>query len=124
MEFHLKECRGGIEVTLSAMLYGRDGVFWLHGGEAPHIGAVSVGTGDGPNQLITFPGHREDVIVAELARQLKGCGLLNHTVICGGIHYDQLPKAWIPDIMAACRTLGERLLAELSAMVSAQQEGG
>jgi len=123
MEVQLKERRGEIEVTLSAMLHGRDGVFWLHGGEVPHIGAISIGTADGSNQLITFPGHREDVIVAELARQLKECRLLDHTVICGGIHYDRIPKAWLPEITAACRTLGERLLAELPAAVSTQQGG-
>lgn len=42
MEFTLNAESGQIQVTLFASIQGRDGVFWLYGGEKRHIGAVAL----------------------------------------------------------------------------------
>lgn len=115
MRFDVTEHRGKIAITLSVMTCGSDGIFWLHGGDLPHIGAVAVNAGDGKRQLTLFPGHREDGIVEILSKQLEESGHIQHAVVCGGIHYNDIPKEWIPTIEEMCRTLGERALAELGA---------
>lgn len=116
MRIELSEKRGNIAVRLSAIVQGRDGIFWLYGGEKPHIGAVSVGFGTEKDKVIVFPGHREDIIVRELAEKLTKCKWMDHAVICGGIHYDDIPKEWIQDIILICRELGDQLLEKLNSV--------
>ena len=113
MEFHLKKRQGPVEVSLSAMLRGRDGIFWLHGGDTPHIGALAIYRQGQPPQTICFEGHREDGIVDTLAGQLREYGQFENIIVCGGIHYNNIPKEWIPEIIVLCRQLGRELLKEL-----------
>lgn len=123
MEFTLNAASGQIRVTLSASVQGRDGVFWLHGGEKRHIGAVALRESGGAGLLYSFPGHREAGIVGELARRLERDSWLEHIVVCGGIHYDNINPEWIPEIVALCGQLGERLVCELNQRLKAQEGG-
>ena len=121
MEFTLNAVSGQIQVALSASVQGRDGVFWLYGGEKRHIGAVALRECGGAGLLYSFPGHREDGIVGELARRLERDGRLEHIVVCGGIHYDNINPEWIPKIVALCSQLGERLVRELKQRLEVQE---
>lgn len=123
MEFTLHEVSGPIRVTLSVSLQGRDGIFWLYGGDRSHIGAVALREREGAAALFAFPGHREDGIVSDLAGALGRDGRLEHMVVCGGIHYDQIDPAWIPEIVALCGRLGERCLRELDRRIETGREG-
>lgn len=113
MELTLHRTRGEVTVTLSALLQGKDGVFWLYGGDAPHIGAFcshSAGTG---TQTTLFPGHREEEVVRTFAGRLASAGCLDHILVCAGIHYDKIPKEWIAIVLDLCRELGEEMAARL-----------
>ena len=118
MELTLHREQGEISVTLSASVQGNDGMFWLYGGTHPHIGAVCICSRGCDEQVTIFPGHREDEIVRTLAHQLENIEILTHWVVCAGIHYEQIPKDWIPLIVSLCQDLGEeaanRLRAELA----------
>lgn len=114
MELTLHRTRGEVAVTLSALLQGKDGVFWLYGGDAPHIGAFcchSAGTG---TQTTLFPGHREEEVVRAFAGRLAAAGCLDHILVCAGIHYDQISGGRIAAVLDLCRELGEEMAARLS----------
>lgn len=98
---------GRLNVTLSAQVLGRDAVLWLYGGNCPHVGAVAVGGTGEPIRLETFPGHREDVVARALSRRLAEWGRLEHTVVCCGIHVDQITPGEIQTVLALCYNLGE-----------------
>ena len=55
MEFTLNAVSGQIQVALSASVQGRDGVFWLYGGEKRHIGAVALRECGGAGLLYSSP---------------------------------------------------------------------
>ena len=86
---------------------GNDLLVIITGGDAPHVGSVSVCQMHS-NKLrllkIVLPMHRDDVISDKLARILAE--RLNTTVcvVCG-IHYNQLKKQEITEIVKACDEL-------------------
>lgn len=115
MEWTMHRTQGEISLTLTAHIQGDDGVFWLYGGTHPHIGALCVYSPAGGVHLTAFPGHREEEIVRTMVQQLAEAGALEHIVACAGIHYDQIPKEWLPVIVALCRELGDAAAARLRA---------
>ena len=112
VDFVFTQTQGPVSVTLAGSVRGGDGVFWMYGGDRPHIGAVRVSGEDGGLAMI-YPGHREDALTDTLAGQLEQSGLLGHFVVCAGVHYDDIPKEWIPEILSAGRTLGQRAVSYL-----------
>ena len=57
----------------------------------------------------------------EAAGRLERDGRLEHIVVCGGIHYDNINPEWIPKIVALCSQLGERLVRELNQRLEVQE---
>ena len=45
---------------------------------------------------------------------------MGHFVICAGVHYDDIPKEWIPEILSAGRTLGQRAVSYLRERLAEQ----
>ena len=68
------------------------------GGDRSHIGSVAACSPDTDVQLITFPGHREDVICRKWAETLSD-GLNESVVVLAGIHYDSINKEEIQVIL-------------------------
>lgn len=123
MEWKLTERQGEICISLAAMVQGRDGVFWIYGGTRPHIGAVAVELGGKTEQLTVFPGHREELVVRALEERLARCEWLEHVIVCAGIHYDDIRREWIPQILALCERLADRMVDCLNVM-KPEERGG
>lgn len=95
---------------------GTDYNVLISGGDAPHVGSVSVARPGADGQVllekIVLPTHRDDSVgdlyAAELAR------LTGHTVLVScGIHYDGLSKAGIAQVLAAMRQLLQEISGRL-----------
>lgn len=70
----------------------------IEGGDKSHIGAVAVAAPDFSLQVITFPGHREDVVcrrwAEEIVKKYNG-----PVVVEAGIHYNQIKKSEIQELL-------------------------
>lgn len=80
----------------------------IEGGDRSHIGAVAVAGPDTKVQVVTFPGHREDVICKRWAEVLADA-FCCPAVVSAGIHYDGIGRLEIQEIVDAM----ERKLQEI-----------
>lgn len=111
---------GRLALTLRVLRLGRDLQVICTGGQA-HIGAVAVAspmpaqaqTAEKHAQnLISLPGHREDMLAARMARQLADA--LECTVcVSAGIHFDCITKEEIERVLNLAATLTTRCVARL-----------
>ncbi|MEC0091156.1 prenylated flavin chaperone LpdD [Paenibacillus macquariensis] len=90
------------DIVVTEVPIGRDMMLIVTGGTA-HIGAVSTAyvgpSGEIEVQTSEVPGHKEHTISEDLA--LKAARVLNRTVtVAMGIHYDNISKEEIMDIIA------------------------
>lgn len=86
-------------VNCAAVKMGNDWNISIYGGDTPHIGAVALGI---PREslmdknkisssvsILTITGHKEDVIVQNVAKKISST--LNSTVVVScGIHIDNI----------------------------------
>lgn len=104
--------RGGL--TVKAEFVGNDLWVLVSGGEAPHIGAISVGiprkslTGDGSDSatVSTFnvTGHKDDAVGDMFAARLSAA-FYCRTSVTAGIHFDQVDSIKLAEVMADAKTL-------------------
>jgi len=111
----------GFPLRLRRLHMGEDICLALSGGEQEHMGAIAVAQPrpsradpartSATASVITLPGHKEDVLVRELA--LKVAGTLNVTacVICG-IHVRHPTPLMLEEMVAAAHGLVNAFLQE------------
>ncbi len=105
-------------VEAEAVMIGRDVLVYVFGGEKPHIGAVAAAQPrpslSDPHKLsatasvLTFPAHKEDVVVKFVAEALAA-RLATNVVVTAGIHWDDMRPEDIDDVVAGCRGLVDQL---------------
>ncbi|MDK2833826.1 MAG: hypothetical protein PWR29_305 [Methanolobus sp.] len=86
-------------------------------GGASHVGAVAVGifdsaSGRASSSVITVPGHREDELALQGARQFSEA-IRSVTVFTVGIHVDDITKREIEEIVS----VSEGMIEELSGIL-------
>ena len=109
------------QLRLEAQLLGTDLCVVLSGGDAPHIGAVTLSI---PRQsthsartvantsVLSISGHMDDVLFRELGACLAE--RLNRTVvITGGIHVDDASPALVEAIVDAAREMTRDLASRV-----------
>ena len=99
-----------IELILEAKKVGNDYLLTLTGGRE-HIGAVAIGIFDEKSQrasssVVTMPGHREEQLALEGARQVSRA-TKKATVFIAGIHQDSINPEEIKNIVSASRSMVE-----------------
>jgi len=99
---------GRIEITLEAKRIGDDYLLTLTGG-SEHVGAVSIGHFDeksrrASSSVITMPGHREEQLALQGARQVSGA-TKKTTVFIAGIHQDNISPEEIKEIVSAAEEM-------------------
>lgn len=83
------------------------------GGCRTHVGAVSYAFPNEKVQTVQFPTHRDGVVSEQWATAL--CEALHCPVVVNcGIHYDNVSKAEICEIVSAAGELLERAICALS----------
>ncbi len=112
--FQIKRKVGRTEVILEAKKIGEDYLLTLTGGRE-HVGAVAIGLFDEKSQrtsssVITMPGHREEQLALNGARQVsRATG--KTSVFVAGIHQDNISPEEIRDIVSAAGEMVESFIA-------------
>lgn len=118
-----KTAEESYRVEAEAIFLGEDLLVAIWGGEKPHIGAVgaaqprpSLADGDkvsATSSVLTYPGHKEDVVVKHAAEAISAA-LDTNVVVTAGIHWDNLGPDEIKTVLARCREIVDLVLAELA----------
>ena len=109
-------------VFADAVKIGNDYLVYLWGGEAPHIGAVAAAQPrpslvdpaqtSASSSVLTYVGHKEDVVVKQVAEELSSA-LNENIVVTAGIHWDNIEKSGIDKVVTGCREVTEALIEVL-----------
>jgi gallate decarboxylase subunit D len=109
-------------VEAEAVQIGCDILVYVWGGERPHIGAVAAaqsrpsladpGKTSATASVLTFLGHKEDLLVKTVAEALSA-RLATNVVVTAGIHWDHLSPEGIGVIMERCREITDLLATAL-----------
>lgn len=86
-------------ITVEILCLEQDLHVSVYGGDLPHIGAVSIVSSDGACSTVQFPKHRDGAISERWARALAYAGYCP-AVVEAGIHYDQLSKQGIAEVLS------------------------
>lgn len=111
--FQIKRNVGKIEIVLEVKKIGEDYLLTLTGGEE-HVGAVAVGLFEEKSQrasssVITMPGHREEYLALQGARQVSKA-TKKTSVFVVGIHKDNLSPEEIRDIVSIAGEMVESFI--------------
>ena len=98
----------GAPITAHAICLPNGLQVTVYGGTLPHIGAVSAADPQGNITTQQFPTHKDGVVSEEWARALLEAGYCP-AVVTAGIHYDDLSRGQIDQVVA----LTNEMLAEL-----------
>lgn len=107
-------------ITVDLFPAGKDWNVLISGGDAPHVGSVTVARPDGAGgvslEKIVLPTHKDDHVGDRYAAALAERTGHTAAVSCG-IHYDGLSKEGIARVMDAM----EGLLGEVCAALDRQE---
>jgi hypothetical protein len=112
--FRIMRKAGRIEIILEAKKVGDDYLLTLTGGRE-HVGAVAIGLFDEKSQrasssVITLPGHREEQLALQGARQVSRA-TRKTTVFVAGIHQDNISPEEITDVVSAAEEMVVNFIA-------------
>jgi hypothetical protein len=103
-------------IYAEAVKIGPDVLVYIWGGERPHIGAVAAAQPrpsladpertSATASVLSYLGHKEDVVVKSVAEALSA-RLGTNVVVTAGIHWDKLPASEIATVMDRCREIIE-----------------
>ncbi len=121
--FRLLRRRGRLCLCLALLRQGRDWLACLSGGKA-HIGAVALALpeNDAPPRLalLSRPGHREDALAQDMARQLAAASR-SAVCVCAGIHYPAISQEEIATVLYLCQDMTHEAARRLETMPCAEQ---
>ena len=108
------------KIHAKLLFAGEDIVIIIGGGET-HIGAVGVSTpAVSPHfkdkivssSIITLPGHKDDIVCKLIGEKISK-KLNKNICVITGIHYDNLTKEEIEEILNLCNMLIDKILEKL-----------
>jgi hypothetical protein len=109
-------------IEAEAMFLGEDLLVAIWGGTRPHIGAVGAAQPrpslanpenvSATASVLTYPGHKEDLVVKHAAERIAA-ELDTNVVVTAGIHWDDLDAAAIDTVVSRCREIVDNLLRQL-----------
>ena len=106
--------------SITAVLHrtGNDCAVFVAGGQKEHVGAVSLCSEEGETQTLVFPGHKEQFITGPWCESIHA--LTGGAVsVAAGVHYDDLSKEEIAQVMSVTDALLGQVLRYLAADRSA-----
>ena len=114
---HCTSGDGRFRVEARALRCGPDWAVAVFGGEAPHVGAVSLGQYEPLRRsatvsTITVHTHRDDVIAGKFAKELAAACRCTVTVTAG-IHVDAAGADELAALGAFCEVLLRTLLCAM-----------
>lgn len=102
----------GQTIELIALAHGKDYVVSVKGGDLPHIGSVAICIPGSHASVFSVPGHKDEVLALDLANII--CNSLNCAVtVSVGIHYDNLNKSQIDNIIGIVTSLMDQFIDQI-----------
>jgi hypothetical protein len=96
--------RGKFKVWMQRYTLGDDFVYFLGGGERPHIGGVVIAEPRKKVQVIRLTNHYDDVVLKPIAE--AACKKYTKKVVAiGGVHVDNATKDDINLLVENCKKL-------------------
>jgi hypothetical protein len=121
--FTVRTHEGEYDITAGVRLIGQNVLVAIYGGEKPHIGAVAMAQPrpslKDPNvtsataSVFTYVGHKEDDL-AKAAAEILAAALKTHVVVTAGIHWDNLTKEGIQQIIHNSEILIDLILEKFT----------
>ena len=100
--------KGKYKVWLEQKRMGKDLIYFLGGGEKPHIGGIIVCEPDKKIKITRFQGHYDYIVLKPIAE--AACKKYKTKVIViGGIHIDNASKYEIDTIVENCDAFLKKL---------------
>lgn len=100
--------RGKYKVWLQQRTIGEDIVFFLGGGQRPHIGGVVIAEPGKKPKAIRLTGHYDDIVLQPIAK--AACSKYKTKVVAvGGVHVDNATKEEINQLVENCKKLATKL---------------
>ncbi|HER45262.1 MAG TPA: hypothetical protein ENO12_00420 [Thermoplasmatales archaeon] len=100
--------RGRYRVWLQRHDIGDDLVFFLGGGERPHVGGVVIAQPGMKVKAIRLTGHYDDIVLQPIAQ--AACKKYNKKVVAiGGVHVDYATTKEIDQLVENCRKLMKKI---------------
>ncbi|MBN1280987.1 MAG: hypothetical protein JXA00_04995 [Candidatus Thermoplasmatota archaeon] len=95
---------GKYKVWLKRYEIGKDLVFFVGGGERPHVGGVVIAEPGEQVRVIRLSGHYDDVVLKPIAE--AACTKYHVKVVAvGGVHVDHATKEEIQVLVQNCKKL-------------------
>jgi hypothetical protein len=121
--FTVRTHEGEYDITAGVRLIGQDVLVAIYGGEKPHIGAVAMAqprpslkdpdVTSATASVFTYVGHKEDAL-AKAAAEILAAALKTHVVVTAGIHWDNLTKEGIQQIIHNSEILIDLILEKFT----------
>jgi len=126
-DFIIKTTEGEYDAEVYIRLIGQNLLVAIWGGDAPHIGAVSVAqprpslkdtkTTSATASVICLLGHKEDE-VAKAASEVLAAALNAQVVVVAGIHWDNIDEEGIQKLIRNVGILLDGVLERICSAVS------
>jgi len=123
--FTVRTHEGEYDITAGVRLIGQDVLVAIWGGEKPHIGAVAMAqprpslkdpdVTSATASVFTYVGHKEDDL-ARAAAEILAAALKTHVVVTAGIHWDNLTKEGIQQIIHNSEILIDLILEKVRSL--------
>lgn len=107
-QFELRRTLFGADIIAQVTVLDNGVHVLLTGGDRTHVGAVSVAYPQGNITTQQFPSHKDGVVSERWAKALCEAGR-RPAVVVAGIHYDDLSREQIAEVVA----LTDDMLREL-----------
>jgi hypothetical protein len=116
---------GEYDISASVRLVGQDVLVAIWGGEKPHIGAVAMAqprpslrdpdVTSATASVFAYVGHKEDDL-AKATAEILAAALKTHVVVTAGIHWDNLSKKGIQQIIRNSEILVDMILEKIASI--------
>ena len=123
--FTVQTQEGKYDIAANVRLIGPDVLVAIWGGENPHIGAVAMAQPrpslkdpditSATASVFTYVGHKEDDL-AKAAAEILAATLNTNVVVTAGIHWDNLPKEGIQQIIHNSEILIDLILEKVRSL--------
>ncbi|MDI9645017.1 MAG: hypothetical protein QFX35_07360 [Candidatus Verstraetearchaeota archaeon] len=104
---------GRLRIHAVAIAAGNDLVVFLGGGEAPHVGGISLSDPPAPSITISIPGHKDYLVSHEVSERIsRATG--RRCLVVAGIHVDNASKEDIAALVRNSSTCADLLIRSIN----------
>ena len=121
-QFTVKTEEPSHNIEAQVFIIGEDILVAVHGGDRPHIGAVSSALPrpslDDPEKTsstastLCFPGHKDDELTKKISQKISAAFGAS-VVVCAGVHFDSIDKEGIQKVIKNSEILTDMIIEKI-----------